>query len=163
MTFPLQATATGLPLYLCVREGMLNTLLASRGMTSEVDRKVYGSYYTRKALRTYVDNAKPSEHGYKHTAAHTRAEAKAMSIRAAQYLPGLNHIQIERAAIRSEKDEWIAHGNETLFKFERLDKVVGYDQGQETRWIRVEISSGYFHGHPISLSRVRKYVKDAQP
>jgi len=158
--FPNNSNA--LTLEQCVREEMIHSLLTKQGVTPTSDQNAHRSYYTRKAIRTLIETARPSEHGFKHTSARTVAEAREKSFQIAQYLPGLNHLLIERTAMRSQTGEWFAHGNTTLYKFVRLDKPVGFDQGEETRWIRVEISSGVFHGHPMSVARVRKYVKDAQ-
>lgn len=147
----------------CVRENMIESFLAHRGLSADMDRQVYGSYYSRKATRIMIDSARPSEHGFKHTGARTLEEARRKSLQVAQYLPSVNHITLERSVLHSRAGEWFLHGNATLYKFERFADPIGYDQGQETRWIRVEVSSGVFHGHPVSITTVRKYLKDAEP
>ena len=49
------------------------------------------------------------------------------------------------------------------WNFYRSDDFVGYDQGEKTRWIRSEYSSGTIHGHPMNLKRLSKYVKNPTP
>ena len=40
-----------------------------------------------------------------------------------------------------------------------LDDVVGASGGKETKYIRVEESSGTIHGHPITEEEFRKLTK----
>jgi tRNA(Ile)-lysidine synthase TilS/MesJ len=160
----LAATPThALPLAQCIREEMIQSFLEERGLNEASDQLVYGSYYSRKAIRTLIEKAQPSEHGFKHASTKTMKEAQQKSFQAAQYFPNVNHIAIERSVLRSSGGEWFTHSKATLYKLERLDQPIGFDQGEPTRWIRVELSGGIFHGHPISISRVRKYLKDAEP
>lgn len=42
-------------------------------------------------------------------------------------------------------------GKEQLWKIYKSNKPVGFNDGTSTNWIRVEISSGKYHGHPIKI------------
>lgn len=74
-----------------------------------------------------------------------------------QYIPDIDRQVLERKALFEgvvfEKNIY------TTYFFYQVDKIVGYDNGQPTSWIRVELSGGEYHGHPISLERVQKYIK----
>ena len=49
------------------------------------------------------------------------------------------------------------HGGATYF-FHKFDFIVGYDRGETTNRLRVELSGGEYHGHPMGIERVKKYV-----
>lgn len=73
---------------------------------------------------------------------------------AAQFLPGLVREKIEVRALRELPGIHQNHGG-TMYKFVRFDNVVGYDRGQPTKWMRVEVSvDGSYHGHPMGFDRV---------
>jgi hypothetical protein len=100
----------------------------------------------------------------KHTKARTIEEAKELSKGKdgiAQYLPGVHRESLERSALLNkdgfykhfgEKDKSAKNG--TYYKYVHFDKPIGFDGGVETHWLRVEWSSGQYHGHPISNQRI---------
>ena len=45
------------------------------------------------------------------------------------------------------------------FKVMAFDYVIGANEGQEVKWMRVEMTSGTIHGHPISLQEYRKLTR----
>ena len=137
----------------------LSASLFSATPRARRDKLTHGSYHTRKELRRQVHKARYSDHGRKHLKARTEAEAKSFSTRAAQYLPGLNNAALERTAL--QKGVHIQRGGNGVWAFYKFDKPVGFDGGEKTHWIRAELASGTFHGHPMKLSRVRKYVSNA--
>lgn len=108
-----------------------------------------------RKIRGFIHNARPAVYD-KHTKASTIEQAKSMSTREAQYLPGVR-ISVERRALNpSYPALGFQEGNGRMFKFVEFPDVVGFDGGQPTRFMRVELSpTGEFHGHPMSLQRVR--------
>ncbi len=124
------------------------------------DNLAHGSYYTRKEIRTRIYKARASDHGRKHLKARSEAEAKQFSTKAAQYLPGVNNKNLERTAL--QKGTLIRRPGGDVWAIYRAPRAVGYDGGEKTHWLRAELSSGTIHGHPMKLSRVLKYLKDAK-
>ena len=125
------------------------------------DEIAHGGYYSRKNLRKKFQEANISTRT-KHIEATTEAEAKRKSYTEAQYLPGINHGALERRAM-IEGDYLMPRRSEAYWNFYRSDDFFGYDQGEKTRWIRSEYSSGTIHGHPMNLKRLSKYVKNPTP
>ena len=121
------------------------------------DQLAHGGYNVRKQVRRTIHNAKFSDHGKKHLKARTEADARKFSNKAAQYMPGVNNAKLERKALL--KGLWIHRSNGAIWSIYKFDKPVGYDGGKPTNWIRAEVSSGTFHGHPMSEQRVQKYVR----
>ena len=39
-----------------------------------------------------------------------------------------------------------------------MGSIIGYDCAQITTRIRAELSSGFYHGPPMSLDRLSKYI-----
>lgn len=127
------------------------------------------------AVQQLVEQAQWAREYTKHRKARTINEAKGISLGhakkagtggpygQAQYLPGLDVQQLERAALNSPRAYARYHKKHSIWKFYRFDHPVGFDEGVETRWIRVELTSGAFHGHPMNIQRVRKYIPDAKP
>ncbi|WP_010299798.1 hypothetical protein [Candidatus Odyssella thessalonicensis] len=136
------------------------------------DRVAHDGYYTRKNERTEqhnwqqrIKNAKPADY-IKHTKARTAEEAKRMSEtgeRNAQYLPNFNRIELEQRGLR----------NGTLIKRDQskgadyyicqFNEVIGYNNGQATQWIRVELTKTgkpEYHGHPISEVTAKQYLEN---
>jgi hypothetical protein len=124
------------------------------------DQIAHKGWYSRKKMRRVIHNAKYSSHGNKHIRAKTVEEAKQMSLKTAQYSPGVDNAVLEKIAL--EKGTLVPRPNGAFWKIHRFEKPVGFDGGVETRWIRAEYSSGTYHGHPMSISRVRKYIKNAE-
>ena len=78
--------------------------------------------------------------------------------RNAQYLPNVNNKVIEKEAL--EKGHIIDNGNNDYYFIYDPGKVIGYDNGQPTSWIRAELTSGdVYHGHPIAGDRLNKYLR----
>lgn len=121
------------------------------------DQLVHGGWNVRKQVRRKINDAKFSDHGKKHLKARTEGQAKQFSNKAAQYMPGVNNAKLERKALL--KGLWIQRPNGAMWSIFKFDQPVGYDGGKPTNWIRAEISSGTFHGHPMSDQRVQKYIK----
>ena len=120
-------------------------------------------YMARKAHRQKIAAAGWSNHGNKHLAARTAAQAKKFSESGnpAQYLPTVNNKVLENLALK--KGFVVVNEGGTLYFFYKFDDVIGYDNGTATKWIRAELSGGVFHGHPMKVDRlpseVRKYFK----
>jgi hypothetical protein len=114
----------------------------------------------RKAHRTEVARSTWTNHGHKHLQARTLDDAKAFSSNggASQYVPGVNNKALEKLA--TQKGLVIEHGK-TKYFFYKSDNVIGYDNGTATQWIRAEISSRVYHGHPMRVDRLPKAVRDA--
>lgn len=53
--------------------------------------------------------------------------------------------------------------NGTIYKYVKFKKPIGYDGGQETEWLRVELSNGFYHGHPITGKRLREQCEECIP
>ncbi len=70
----------------------------------------------------------------------------------------MNNKALEKLA--AQKGFVIEHGK-TKYFFYKSDKVIGYDNGTATQWIRAEISSRMYHGHPMRVDRLPKAVRDA--
>lgn len=112
-----------------------------------------GAY--RQRIRTFLANAKPAVYT-KHTKARNIVEAREFSKREAQYLPGLVREKIEARALRTDTPGVFREKRGTLYKYVKLERPVGYDSGELTHYMRVELShSGEYHGHPMSLARIR--------
>jgi hypothetical protein len=121
----------------------------------------YGGYYERKEFRSKIYNAEYTPHGYKHLKAKTTEEAKRFSEtgdRNAQYLPDANNKLIESEALT--KGHIVDNGNNNYYFIYDAGKIIGYDNGIPTQWIRAELTNGnIYHGHPIAGARLDKYLK----
>lgn len=117
------------------------------------------TYAARKAHRKEVAESTWTSHGRKHLQARTLDEARIFSSDggAAQYVPGLNNKALEKLA--TQKGFVIDRGNTKYFYY-KSDKIIGYDNGTETQWIRAEITSRVYHGHPMRVDRLPKDVRD---
>ncbi len=126
-------------------------------ITQEYDNLVYGGRYTRKQYTRMRQEAKWSAHGNKHLKAITIEKAKSLSHVNAQYLPGINNKSLEYEAMFKGipiKEE----GKNVIYYIYDTGKVVGYDRGMPTTWIRAELSSKVYHGHPMADDRVKYYL-----
>ncbi|AZB41839.1 transposase [Bacillus sp. FJAT-42376] len=121
----------------------------------------YGGYFERKDFRTKIYNAEYTPHGNKHIKAKTEEEAKRFSEtgkKQAQYLPSVDNSIIEKEALL--KGHVLDKGNNNYYFFHDAGKVIGYDNGLPTSWVRAELTSGgSYHGHPIAGDRLDKYLK----
>nr|WP_144470718.1 T7SS effector LXG polymorphic toxin [Bacillus safensis] len=124
------------------------------------DEIAHKSYYGRKDFRSKINNAVYSHHDNKHLKARTAEEAKRFSEtgkRNAQYLPEINNKVLEKEAL--QKGHIIDNGNNNFYFIYDTGKIVGYDNGKSTSWIRGELTSGnVYHGHPIAGDRLNKYL-----
>ncbi|GAB4284067.1 MAG: hypothetical protein Kow0092_38660 [Deferrisomatales bacterium] len=131
------------------------------------DRIAHGGWFTRKAWRRRIHTGEWSPHGNKHLRARSVADAQAMSRHGdSQYLPGIDNAALEREALfRGTVTRGVrSDPGSTVHVYYKFDSVVGYSEGQPTRWIRAEITSGgVYHGHPRSLRLVRRAIPDATP
>lgn len=118
-----------------------------------------------KKYRQFLGNARPGDYS-KHTQAKSVDEAKRLSTGSekngksrAQYMPGLNRERIERRALHPDTPGVVKDHKGSMFKYVRFTHPVGYDGGKETYFMRVEITStGVFHGHPMSVDRVKASI-----
>ena len=126
-------------------------------ITQDYDRMIYGGRYTRKEYNRMRQNAKWTAHDNKHLKATTVERAKSLSYVNAQYLPGVDNKKLEYAAMFKGipiKDK----PKNVIYYMYDTGKVIGYDRGKSTTWIRGELSSGNYHGHPMALDRVQNYI-----
>ena len=126
------------------------------------DDIAHGGYYTRKNLRKLVQEGTVSNHGDKHLKARTEEQARQLSHKHAQYLPGINNGALEKEALLNGGHLLRRKGG-GFWNFYRFDDYVGYDQGIKTRWIRAEYMPETIHGHPMNPKRLSKYVKNPTP
>ena len=126
------------------------------------DEIAHGGYYSRKNFRKLIQEASISTHGEKHLKAKTEEEARQLSYKQAQYLPGINNGALEKEALLNG-EYLLERDGGAFWNFYRSNDYVGYDQGVKTRWIRAEYSSQTVHGHPINPKRLGKYVKNPTP
>lgn len=144
---------------------MTQALLTSHHTKNSLNAKRIGQGDTAidKEFRVLMDHSVPAPYT-KHTRAHSIQEAREMSRGkngTAQYLPGVQREHLERAALLNRDGVYRHFGDEnaggkggTFYKYVKFDKVIGFEGGNETQWMRVEWSSGQYHGHPISLERL---------
>ncbi|WP_165373323.1 RHS repeat-associated core domain-containing protein [Sorangium cellulosum] len=134
-------------------------------ISADHDRIAHGGYYTRKAKRRAAHTGTLANYT-KHKKARGCAEAATMSANNgnAQYDPSANPGALEREALRKGT---VTRGNpitdHNFHALHRFDSPIGYADGEPTRWLRAEYSSGFIHGHPPPLSDVRKLIPGADP
>jgi hypothetical protein len=120
----------------------------------------------KSAWRQRVDDATPADYD-KHTRVGdnmSQKEINDLSKSASQYrrdlVEGKRYQELERRALQEGIE--VKDANGTSYRLFRSETPVGWDGGEPTNWIRAEMTSGdVFHGHPMSPSRVRKYLPDA--
>ena len=98
----------------------------------------------------------------KQSRARVEKQAKELSHREPEYLPGINNGALEKEALLNDEHLLRRKGG-GFWNFYRFDDYVGYDKGIKTRWIRAEYMSETIHGHPMNLKRLSKYVKNPTP
>lgn len=121
----------------------------------------------RKALREKIDTAEFATYP-KHIKAKTVDEAKKFSLigdKEAQFLPSISVKGLYKEAIENAMDNglfFFDKSKQTYYFFHKFDKSIGFNNGKETSWIRVEMSGGVkekglasIHGHPTNLETVR--------
>ena len=138
-------------------------------------RKVDTSdYQTRKDLRTDVYDAKRPEgrHATKHTNAQSAEQAKSLSLGQgsrdgkpeASYLPDIaNNVSgfEKQAAYSAVRDGNVFDHGGSRYMFYRSETPVGYNNGELTNWVRIELSKAgepVIHSFPASPDQVKKYM-----
>jgi hypothetical protein len=114
-----------------------------------------------ETVAVLVANLKHSE-TKKHRKATSHDEAREFSSRAAQYFSDLNVYEVEKNILRDAKAGVVIRHGGALHKYAYINKAVGFDSGQQTNWIRVEVSGGVFHGHPMKRSRVEAVLTPSE-
>ena len=123
----------------------------------ELLRRSQGQSALDRQYRGYLQRARPAVYN-KHTRAGTVTEAVNLSRRGdAQFMPGLIRERVEARALRDLPGIYQSHSG-SVYKYVKFERPVGYDSGQITQWIRVEVTAtgtvGEFHGHPIEPRRL---------
>lgn len=146
-----------------MRECMTNVLI-NRGHTPstlEAKRIAHGEAALSKEFRQHMANSVPGNYD-KHIKAKTIDEAIKLSSKGlenAQYIPGINRVNLEKHALVKMKGFYksFSEGGKkgTIYKFVKFQDDIGFDGGKGTKWLRVEWSSGSYHGHPISDTRLK--------
>lgn len=131
-------------------------------------------YQTRKDLRTDVYDAKRPEgrHATKHTNAQSAEQAKSLSLGQgsrdgkpeASYLPDIaNNVSgfEKQAAYSAVRDGNVFDHGGSRYMFYRSETPVGYNNGELTNWVRIELSKAgepVIHSFPASPEQVKKYM-----
>ena len=100
-----------------------------------------------------------TSHGYKHFPNKNMKWGeivKSTKSGPAKYSPEIKNVQA------FERDAWktgIPVTNGKSWKVKSYDSVIGAASGKETKYVRIEMSGGTIHGHPISESEYHKLIK----
>ncbi|MFJ3377466.1 RHS repeat-associated core domain-containing protein [Pseudomonas sp. NPDC086112] len=146
--------------------------LSSNSCPKKVDTS---DYQSRKDLRSDVYNAqRPGDfHKTKHLNARSADQARELSLGngsrggqpEASYLPDIaNNVKgfEKQAAYGAIKEGNVFDHGGTRFMFYKADKPVGYNEGQLTHWVRIELTNGgnkpVIHSFPASPQQVKKYM-----
>lgn len=79
----------------------------------------------------------------------------------AQYLPDVDNKKLENEALRNAEYIFVDERGTVYFIYD-AGKVIGFDEGEEARWIRAELTKDEtptLHGHPMSEKRVKEYIE----
>jgi hypothetical protein len=154
-----------------LKDCMTNVLI-NRGhsySSLEMKRIAQGEASLAKEFRQVLAHAQPADY-QKHTKARTIEMAEKLSkegLENAQYIPTINRIRLEKHALVNMKGHFkaFAEGGKkgTVYKFVKFDNPIGFDSGEATQWLRVEWSSGFYHGHPINPKRLAKQCPECFP
>lgn len=90
-----------------------------------------------------------TNHGYKHFPQKNltwKKVIKSTKNGPAKYMPDINIEQLERMVWESGTP--VTNGK--TWKVMEFDNIIGASAGKETRFMRVEMSAGTIHGHPIT-------------
>jgi RHS repeat-associated protein len=148
--------------------------LAGKMVGAVVDNS--GNWYVRKELRRDIRAAtRPTgRHLFKHIQASTRDEAKALSKlpgRAAEasYFPEIiaatkgNWVNFERSiANTAVKRGMIIEEGGVKKIYHKCEEAVGYSQGKEARWIKVELSSRTIHSYPQLEDEIPRSIRELE-
>ena len=154
-----------------MRECMTNVFVTRGQSLSAIDAKrvAHGEAALAKEFRQEMAKSIPGNYD-KHIKAKTIDEAIKMSgkgLEHAQYIPGINRVSLEKHALVSMKGFYksFSEGGKkgTIYKFVKFQDEIGYDGGKGTQWLRVEWSSGNYHGHPISPKRILEQCPECVP
>jgi RHS repeat-associated protein len=131
-------------------------------------------YQTRKDLRTDIYDAKRPEgrHATKHTTAQSAEQAKSLSLGQgtrdgkpeASYLPDIaNNVSgfEKQAAYAAVRDGNVFDHGGSRYMFYRSETPVGYNNGELTNWVRIELSKAgepVIHNFPAAPEQVKKYM-----
>jgi hypothetical protein len=150
----------------------MTNVLINRGHTYssiEAKRIGQGEAALKKEFKQHMANSEPGNYD-KHIKAKTVQEAIDLSSKGlehAQYIPGIDRIKLEKHALVTMKGHYksFAQGGKkgTIYKFVKFEDDIGFDGGKGTKWLRVEWSSGSYHGHPISPKRLLEQCPDCIP
>lgn len=154
-----------------LRECMTNVLI-NRGHTPSSlgsKRIATGEASLSKEFRQHMANSVPGNYD-KHIKAKTVDEAIKLSgkgLEHAQYMPGINRVKLEKHALVNMKGFYKSFNEGgkkgTIYKYVKFQDDIGFDGGKGTQWLRVEWSSGSYHGHPISPKRLLEQCSDCIP
>ena len=88
----------------------------------------------------------------------TRAEVVAKSKRRSLYYPGVDVSSLEEAA--AKRGRYLdSTGGPTIHKVQEMERDIGASEGEPSRWLLVESTSGTYHGYPITEARYRKWLQ----
>ncbi|MFT3927537.1 MAG: SpvB/TcaC N-terminal domain-containing protein [Myxococcales bacterium] len=100
-----------------------------------------------------------TSHGYKHVAQKNLSWKQVIESTknggSARYLPGTNIEALERAVW--ELGTPVSSGKS--WKVMEFAEEIGASGGKSSRWVRVELSGGTIHGHPITEATFREYTR----
>ncbi len=141
--------------------------------TPRKDEIANAGWYTRAEFRQQVHESKWTNYDDKHLKAKTEEQAKLFSLQgtrgkepAAQYLPGQNTKVMEKDAMwGAVRNGHFVREKGTYYFYHKFDRVIGYNEGKPTRWMRVELGdnpSADYHGFPANLDQVKKVVPGAK-
>ncbi|MBV4455826.1 MULTISPECIES: hypothetical protein [Pseudomonas] len=103
------------------------------------------------------DDIEWTPYGYKHcpsTLIPWRTVIASTLAGPAKYRPGIAIEKIEREAYKNGTPT----ANGRPWKVMEFPYCIGASQGRLSRWVRVELSSGAIHGHPISEQEFRRLI-----
>ncbi|MCW6111095.1 hypothetical protein [Clostridium sporogenes] len=123
---------------------------ASKG-TLKMDLQKFGKKGATEAVEW-------TNHGYKHfpqKKMNWKEIIKSTKSGAAKYNPGTDIQKLERMAW--EKGTSVTNGR--IWKVMEFDDVIGASAGAEIKYMRIEMSGGTIHGHPITKAEYKKLMK----
>ena len=76
----------------------------------------------------------------------------------ARYIHTLNPVEIQQI-----EEECIRSGHEIapdrMVFWREFDRVIGASSGEETEFVRVEITSNIYHGRPVTQAEIRREIR----
>ena len=133
-----------------------------------------GGYYEWKRNRSLVHNSqrptgRSNTHSTKHPNARTMDEARDLSRGRnpeASYFPEVANNNFaafkKSAALNAANSDSVHHksGGTKYFIYEHSENI-GFTSGEETKFMRIEVSSGTIHSHPILEADAKNYLKNS--